>query len=169
MNRPRTAILHYAAPPVVGGVEGVIGAHARAFLKASYPVAVIAGRGDADGLPLGVEFVRVPLVDSQHPEISAVAKHLREGTVPANFGTLTSQLCDCLQGQLSGFDNLIVHNVFTKRLNLPLTAALFMLLNQGLIANCIAWCHDIGWTSDHSRSELHPGSVSYTHLTLPTN
>jgi glycosyltransferase involved in cell wall biosynthesis len=77
--------------------------------------------------------------------------------VPANFGALTNQLCDSLQAHLVGFENLIVHNVFTKRFNLPLTAALFLLLDQGLIPNCIAWCHDIGWTSDHSRSALHGG------------
>ncbi|MGC9336004.1 MAG: glycosyltransferase, partial [Anaerolineae bacterium] len=33
----------------------------------------------------------------------------------------------------------------------------FRLLDQGIVQNCVAWCHDIGWTSDHSRQNLHPG------------
>jgi glycosyltransferase involved in cell wall biosynthesis len=50
-----------------------------------------------------------------------------------------------------------VHNVFTKHFNLPLTAALFRLLDQGVIHRCVAWCHDITWTSANSRSKVYPG------------
>ena len=54
-------------------------------------------------------------------------------------------------------DHVIIHNVFTKHFNLPLTAALMRLLEQGMIRHCIAWCHDFTWTSAHSRSSVHPG------------
>jgi mannosylglucosylglycerate synthase len=50
-----------------------------------------------------------------------------------------------------------VHNVFTKHFNLPLTAALHRLLDEGAIGHCIAWCHDFTWTSPNSRSKVHPG------------
>ena len=157
MTPPRTAILHYAAPPVVGGVEGVIEAHVRAFLDAGYPVTVIAGRGEAEALPPGAEFVHIPLVDSQDDRIAAASSRLREGEVPSTFDELADDLKDILEAKLASFDNVIVHNAFTKRFNLPLTTALFSLLDDGAIPNCIAWCHDIGWTSDHSRPNLHPG------------
>jgi glycosyltransferase involved in cell wall biosynthesis len=62
-----------------------------------------------------------------------------------------------LAPKLNDFASLIVHNVFTKRFNLPLTAALFRLLDDGLIPHCVAWCHDIGWTSGHSLPNLHAG------------
>jgi glycosyltransferase involved in cell wall biosynthesis len=58
---------------------------------------------------------------------------------------------------LSQFDTLIVHNVFTKHFNLPLTAALHHLLDAGKPGRCIAWCHDFTWTSPSSRSKVHPG------------
>jgi glycosyltransferase involved in cell wall biosynthesis len=157
MSRPRTAILHYAAPPVVGGVEGVIEAHVRAFVDAGYPAAVVAGRGEAEALPSQAEFVRIPLVDSQHARIAAVNSQLREGEVPAAFDDLTDELRDVLAAKLTDFDDVIVHNAFTKRFNLPLTAALVRLLDEGVMPNCIAWCHDIGWTSEHSRPNLHLG------------
>jgi glycosyltransferase involved in cell wall biosynthesis len=54
-------------------------------------------------------------------------------------------------------DLLIVHNVFTKHFNLPLTAALFRLVDQGIVRRCVAWCHDLTWTSPRSRSKVHPG------------
>ncbi len=163
MNRSRTAILHYAAPPVVGGVEAVIEAHARLLTGGTphgddgHAVAVIAGRGEQDPLPVGAEFHRIPKIDSQHPEIAAVTAKLREGQVPPAFEELAEELREALAAALSGFDHVIVHNVFTKRFNLPLTAALFRLLDEGEMPPCIAWCHDIGWTSAHSRPNLHQG------------
>jgi mannosylglucosylglycerate synthase len=51
----------------------------------------------------------------------------------------------------------VVHNIFTKHFNLPLTAALFRLLDEGLLRGCIAWCHDFSWTSPTSRQRIHPG------------
>jgi len=51
LEKPTTAILHYTAPPVVGGVEAVIDAHARIFLQMGYPVSIIAGQGSKDALP----------------------------------------------------------------------------------------------------------------------
>jgi mannosylglucosylglycerate synthase len=44
----RIALLHYSSPPVVGGVEQIIGAHARLFAKHGHAVAVLSQRGDAD-------------------------------------------------------------------------------------------------------------------------
>jgi len=156
-DRPRTAILHYAAPPVVGGVEGVIEAHLRTFVQAGWPVTMIAGRGDREALPAEVEFIKVPLVDTRHPRIAELNSELRVGRVPSTFEEVVSQLVEELTPELSPFDHLIVHNVFTKRFNLPLTAALFRLLDDDIIRHCVAWCHDVGWTSDHSRPNLHEG------------
>jgi len=31
------------------------------------------------------------------------------------------------------------------------------LLDQGVIRECVAWCHDITWTSPNSRSKVYPG------------
>jgi glycosyltransferase involved in cell wall biosynthesis len=58
---------------------------------------------------------------------------------------------------LNAYDNLIVHNVFTKHFNIPLTAAIYRLIDTGTIRNCIAWCHDFTWTSPNSRSKVHEG------------
>ncbi|MGD2143351.1 MAG: glycosyltransferase family 4 protein [Anaerolineae bacterium] len=157
MTRPQTAILHYTAPPVVGGVEGVIDAHVQAFVEAGYPVTVIAGRGDLEALPAEAEFLRIPKMDSRHPEVAKVSSQLRGGEVPPAFHELADQLRGTLASALRRFDNVIVHNVFTKRFNLPLTAALCSWLDAGVVGNCVAWCHDVGWTSDHSRPNLHPG------------
>lgn len=40
------AIMHYAAPPVVGGVESVIASHARLISSAGHQTRILAGRGE---------------------------------------------------------------------------------------------------------------------------
>ena len=83
---------------------------------------------------------------------------LEAGIVPkGDFEVLVTQLESVLGDILQSMDYSIVHNVFSKHFNLPLTAALARLLDQGRIKHCIAWCHDFTWTSPHSRSSVHPG------------
>ncbi|HDQ72117.1 MAG TPA: glycosyltransferase [Chloroflexi bacterium] len=151
-----TAILHYTAPPVVGGVESVIQNHTRAFVQAGYPVTVIAGRGEEEALAPPANFISIPQIDSQHAQVSELSATLSEGQIPDQFHDLARQLEKTLAPLLSRFDHLIVHNVLTKRFNLPLTVALHQLLEQGVIRHCIAWCHDFGWASERSRSKLYP-------------
>ena len=156
-DRTQTAILHYTAPPVVGGVEAVIQAHAHVFVEAGYPVTVVAGWGEQTALQPGAEFVCIPVMDSRYQEIVEVSKALERGEVPDGFDSLVSRLTESLTATLGRFDNVIVHNVFTKHFNLPLTAALHGLLDEGAIRNCIAWCHDFTWTSPSSGGKVHPG------------
>lgn len=154
---PTTAILHYSAPPVVGGVEAVIDAHARVFVEKGYPVSIIAGQGSAAALPRGCELILISELDSQHPDILAAGSLLETGQVPGNFTALTERLRQALAGHVRRYDNVIVHNVFTKHFNLPLTAAVFDLLDAGAINHCIAWHHDLTWTSPRSRAKVYPG------------
>ena len=65
----KVGILHYSAPPVIGGVESVILAHTRLLVEAGYRTTVIAGRGDARALPKGAKLIRIPEMDSQHPQV----------------------------------------------------------------------------------------------------
>jgi glycosyltransferase involved in cell wall biosynthesis len=156
-GKPHTAVLHYTAPPVIGGVEAVIQAHARVFVEAGYPVTVVAGWGEGAALPVGVGFVRIPEMDSCYQAIMGAGEILERGEVPDGFDGLVDRLVESLAESLDRFDNAIVHNVFTKHFNLPLTAALHRLLDAGTIRHCLAWCHDFTWTSPNSRSKVHPG------------
>jgi len=157
MSKPSTAILHYAAPPVIGGVEGVIQAHCQTFRRFDFSVAVIAGRGDASALAEDTEFFLIPEMDTQYPLVLEINSALEQGQVPNNFRTFKQKLKSLLAPILKRYDNLIVHNIFTKHFNIPLTAALFELIKDGKIQNCIAWCHDFTWTSPNSRPKVHEG------------
>jgi glycosyltransferase involved in cell wall biosynthesis len=155
-GRPETAILHYTVSPVVGGVEAVIQAHVETFAQAGYPVTVFAGRGEETALPPGARFVRIPELDSQHPRVTELSSHLEQGEVPPDFEDMVDHLIGVLRPRLSRFHTVIVHNVLTMHFNLPMTAALYRLLNAGQLGHCIAWCHDFTWTG-RSVSKVHPG------------
>jgi glycosyltransferase involved in cell wall biosynthesis len=86
-----------------------------------------------------------------------MSSRLEQGEVPPDFDDMVNQLIGMLTPTLSSFDIVVIHNLFTKHFNLPLTAALHRLLEAGTIQHCIAWCHDFTWTSPSSRSKVHPG------------
>jgi glycosyltransferase involved in cell wall biosynthesis len=138
-------------------VEAVILAHARLFVRAGYPLTIIAGRGEPSALPNGVELALFPDIDSQHPEIVRMNAALEKGAVPAQFDGFTSRIAEALRSTLRRLDVLIVHNVLSKHFNLALTAALMHLLDAGEIRRLVAWCHDLSWTSPNSRSKVYPG------------
>lgn len=153
----RVAILHYSSPPVVGGVESVIRAHASLMLKDGHSVRVISGEGDALALPAGTEFEMIPELGTNHPEVILANRELERGRLPSSFDKLASRIESGLGSVLRSVDRVIVHNIFTKHFNLPLTAALWNLLDKSALPGCIAWCHDFSWTSPNSRSRVFPG------------
>ncbi len=142
---------------MVGGVEAVVQAHTSLLLEAGYSVRLVAGVGEESALPQAVEFIRIPEMDSLHPQIVHASQQLEAGIIPDDFEALSTSLEKSLALALQGMDNVIIHNLFTKHFNLPLTAALMRLLDQGRVSHCIAWCHDFTWTSPHSWSSVHPG------------
>lgn len=149
----RIAILHYAGPPVVGGVESTIYHHARLLSQAGYQVHVIAGCGEP--FHPQVTFHHIPEVDSCHPKVLAVGQALAVGEVPPDFAPLRDHLANRLRPLLAGADATIVHNAITLHKNLPLTAALRRLADEGV--RLIAWCHDFAWQDTLYIPDLHPG------------
>ncbi|MDZ4718864.1 MAG: glycosyltransferase [Roseiflexaceae bacterium] len=148
------AMLHYAAPPTVGGVETTIAAHARVMSAAGHQVRIIAGR--AGPLP-SVEVLVEPDLSSRGDEIEIVAKELAAGIVSDLFETLTARIADRLSQALAGVDIAIVHNILTLHRNLPFTAALHRLHTAGIAPRLLAWCHNVAWTDPLLTPELHDG------------
>lgn len=149
-----TGMLHFAGPPIVGGVESTIYHHARLLAEAGYPVAVIAGRGEM--FHPQVAFHHIPEINSRHPDVLSVGNSLARGDVADEFEQLRHQLAQKLKPILGELDVCIVHNAITLHKNLPLTAALRCLSDEG-VTRLIAWCHDFAWQDRLYASDLHPG------------
>jgi glycosyltransferase involved in cell wall biosynthesis len=154
----KTAIIHYSAPPTIGGVEAVIAAHAKVFLEEGYPLKIIAGRGKRSALPEGTGFIELPLLDSQNKAVLKVNNDLEKGLVSSSYDQLQKEIKDQLKDALEDVDNVIVHNLLSKNFNLAATEAIISLLDEGKIPNLIAWCHDFSLSSARDKKSLHDGS-----------
>jgi len=175
------ALIHYSAPPVVGGVESVLAQHARLLAQAGHAVRILAARGE----PFSdqIQFIPLPLIDSRHPRVLAAKAQLDRGIVPNDFEPLTSEITQALQDALADADVLIAHNVCSLNKNLMLTAAIQRLTPARVIPSraaarnlswpeetlrvargdtpgklhVILWHHDLAWTTPRYAAELHAG------------
>ena len=151
----KIAIIHYSAPPVVGGVEGVLANHAKLMASAGHEVRVIAGTGDP--FDRRVRFINIPLLASRHTAVLDAKSDLDKGVVPKEFSNLVREIKARLIPVLESVDWLIAHNVCSLHKNLALTAALYELSRQQALPKLILWHHDLAWISARYRGELHPG------------
>jgi mannosylglucosylglycerate synthase len=151
----RIAILHYAAPPVVGGVESVIASHARLIASAGHQVRILAGRGETTDASCPVELL--PLIDSRHPRIMKVKASLDAGKVPDDFAPLVDQIQHDLERSLTGVDLVMVHNVASLNKNLAFTAALYNISQKPDSPRFVLWHHDLAWTTPRYQPELYDG------------
>ena len=79
-------ILHYAAPPIVGGVESTIYHHSLLLAAEDYSVEIVAGRGKP--FDEKISFHLIPEIDSRHPEVVNIGNSLAKGQVEESFYTL---------------------------------------------------------------------------------
>ncbi len=149
------AILHYSVPPIVGGVESVIGHHARLMSADGHSVNLIAARGESpdEKIPLTI----MPLADSRHERVAQMKEQLDRGEVTKDFKSLRDDLVQELQAALSDVDILIAHNVCSLNKNLALTAALHQLHESKKLPRLILWHHDLAWTTPRYQPEMHDG------------
>lgn len=153
-QRKRVAILHYSAPPLIGGVEVTMAEHARLLAARGYGVRLIAGRGGP--APAGCELALVPLAGSRHRRVDAVQAELTRDRVTDEYRELVAELVQELRSALDGCDVCLAHNVASLHKNLALTAALEQVTREGG-PRLVAWCHDFAWTDPLYRPALHAG------------
>ncbi len=149
------AMLHYAGPPYVGGVELTIAAHARFLVERGHPVRILAANGG--DLGTGIETLILPELGSRGEEVEAVNRELARGLTSSRFDVLVDRIAQLLTVALADALVLIVHNVLTLHKNLALTAALARLHASDALPRVVAWCHDFAWTDPLYASELHEG------------
>ena len=97
-------IVHYAAPPVVGGVELTMFHHARILILLGHHVTVVAGQGNANAVLRQVIYRQEQLVGSRSSVILETGRALAQGEVPPNFDSLVAQTKKALLKHLGHCD-----------------------------------------------------------------
>jgi glycosyltransferase involved in cell wall biosynthesis len=145
------ALLHYSCPPVVGGVEEIMRQHASLLGRYGHHVKVLAGDGGkfADNMKIEIN----TLLGSRNREVLD-AHQLGFDGKPEKMVDLTREIYRFLLSSLKDFDILIAHNVLTMPFNLPLSAALHRIGQEGVIP-IISWNHDSPYFYQDCPEHLH--------------
>jgi glycosyltransferase involved in cell wall biosynthesis len=136
----KIGIIHYSAPPIVGGVEIVIHHHLR-FLTKSHQVHLIYGYGGNLPFKNLVEH-NIPLLFSKTPEIEKIQENLLKYGKDERFEPVKGKIKKDLIEIFSGLDCCIVHNLPSMPFNFVATAAINEAVSETGI-RAIYWVHDI--------------------------
>ncbi len=148
-------LMHYTAPPEVGGVETALARQAQLLDRAGHQVRIVTGRGEVWNARIPVEVI--PLLDYRHPQVLRVKAALDSGEVPQDFQPLVESIQVRLERAIEGADVVIAHNVASLHRNLAFTAALYNIFHQENSPRLILWHHDLAWTIPRFQREIHPG------------
>ena len=139
--KPTIAILHFSAPPVVGGVEKVIDAQAGLFVDHWYRCKLVVARGEPSDDR--VELCRVDSIDSRCPLNQHLAPQVKEGLRPAEYDEYRDEILGDLRCVLDDVDVVLVHNALVKDLNFAFVEAFRLyaeeIRGQKVLVNS---CHD---------------------------
>jgi len=153
MAKPKIAILHYSCPPVIGGVEFIIEAHAREFAKAGFDTKLIVGKGE-DVWP-GVPSVVLPNLSAGGEKVAPILESIGRGEVPPTFDNVVAYVERELRRELRDVDVCMMHNVLTMHFNLVLTAALANIMADTDGINFIGWTHDLTFCNpDYEKHQI---------------
>jgi glycosyltransferase involved in cell wall biosynthesis len=148
-------LIHYTAPPLVGGVESILARQASQLTRAGHQVHILAGRGKTWDAHIPVETVN--LIDIRHPQLLRAKTSLDQGIIPPDFASLVDQIQNELRRLFQGPQVVIAHNVASLNKNLALTAALYNLSQENQPSQLILWHHDLAWKTERYLPELHDG------------
>jgi glycosyltransferase involved in cell wall biosynthesis len=167
-GRPRIVLLHFTAPPIVGGVEAVIAEHVRLFRDAGYETLIIAGRVAAEPEESLGKILVIPDMDSENPQYLEIYPELERQVTPPAFAEMTASIKHNMEAALRPDDIVIAHNVLTTAFNLALVTAIHSLVAQGKLRRLIVWCHDISRNVNPERDapQYHgqPWDLLRTHI-----
>jgi glycosyltransferase involved in cell wall biosynthesis len=151
----KIALMHYTAPPVVGGVESVLAHHAMLMTKAGHEVTILTGRGET--FDKRVRMRILPHINSRDVQVLKIKLLLDKGQCTQAFNDLREEIKADLLAEINGYDVLIAHNVASLHKNLPLTAALKEIYTIAGFPRLILWHHDLAWAAPRYQRDMHEG------------
>jgi mannosylglucosylglycerate synthase len=135
------ALLHYAYPPKIGGVERLMSQHAQILAKLGYGVHIVTGSGQESNP--NIQLTVVPELQALKHTVPDFHTRLMEGNpMDADGVSLSEAIQASLETHLKDADVIIVHNMLTLIHNLPFVAAFKAYAAKHPEKKIIAWTHD---------------------------
>lgn len=139
---PRVAVVHYSFPPVMGGVNVILGEQVKWLANNGFPVKVIAGNDDKSLQFPNLDYVSDDSLErvSEQDDWNIKAMH---GEITEEFKKQKKHIYDLLQKQLSDQDIVIIHNVLAVRINLAFSAALHDVIKDNPRKHFVTYLHNV--------------------------
>ncbi|MDO9548091.1 MAG: glycosyltransferase [Candidatus Marinimicrobia bacterium] len=146
-------IAHYTLPPVVGGVENIIGPQAEAFAKQDYLVTLLSGEGKIEGKNIKTSLV--PDFNPNNPHVQKVQRILKFGSLPEDYEYRLHNLEKKIETQIGDIDTIIIHNIMSMPFNLTATEAFWNYIGKSKDKQFYLWTHDLAWLMDDHKNILY--------------
>jgi len=149
----KIALLHFAYPPNIGGVESMIKEHAQILANLNYEVTVITGSGEETNNR--IKLVVIPELQSVinfNPFLQE--KILDKGVIDEDFYNLADQIEQKLEKVLEKIDVVVVHNMITIVRNLPFVYAFKNFAKKYPRKKYFGWIHDHSYINEFEIKDL---------------
>jgi len=149
----KIAILHFAYPPNIGGVESMIKEHAEILTDLGYEITVITGSGEEKD-------PRIKLVVI--PELQSIfnfdpflqEKILKKGMIDSDCYKLANIIEQGLERTLEKMDVVVVHNMITIVRNLAFVCAFKNFVKKHPKKKYFGWIHDHSYIDEFKIKDL---------------
>lgn len=149
----KIALLHFAYPPNIGGVESMIQEHAQILANLNYEVTVVTGSGEETNNKIKLVVIsELQSVVSFNPFLQE--KILNKGVIDEDFYNLADQIEQKLEKALEKTDIIIVHNMITIVRNLPFVYAFKNYVKKNPGKKYIGWIHDHSYINEFQIKDL---------------
>jgi glycosyltransferase involved in cell wall biosynthesis len=152
----KIALMHYAYPPNIGGVEILLREHAKILTSFGNQITVITGNGKEEDPK--INFIEIPEIQSIlkfNPPL--YEKIVEKGVVDDEFYALAKTIEAKIEKILDEQDVIIVHNMLTLIHNLPFVHYLKNYLKKNSQKKIIVWVHDQTFINGENILKEKPG------------
>jgi len=149
----KIALLHFAYPPNIGGVESMIQEHAHMLTYLNYDITLITGSGEETNPKIKMVVIpELQSVVSFNPFLQE--KILDKGIIDADFYNLATQIEQKLEHALEKIDVVVVHNMITIVRNLPFVFAFKSYVKKHPTKKYFGWIHDHSYINEFKIKDL---------------
>lgn len=149
----KIALLHFAYPPNIGGVESMVKEHAEILTQLGYEVTVITGSGEEKSSKIKLVVIpELQSVMSFNPFLQE--KILNKGIIDDEFYKLADEIDQGLEKALEKADVVIVHNMITIVRNLPFVYAFKNFVKKYPKKKYFGWIHDHSYINEFQIKDL---------------
>ena len=149
----KIALLHFAYPPNIGGVEGMVKEHAEILTNLGYEITVITGSGEEKNPRIKLVVIpELQSVMSFNPFLQE--KILDKGIIDDEFYKLAGIIDQGLEKALEKIDVVVTHNMITIVRNLPFVYAFKNFVKKYPKKKYFGWIHDHSYINEFQIKDL---------------